>query len=208
MRNLISIVASLTIITTVCGLALGAIYEGTRERIEEQVLINKQIPAVEKIFVKAGNDLLTDRRTYEVGQNKKAWRLLFPGRRDKAGEPFGVAFESSAKGFGGDIGVMVGFDLTKNTIAGVAVTTHSETPGLGAKAQTDPAFGEQFRDLPIDTTFAVKQDGGGIDAISGATVTTRGVCKAVSEAAEFFQEHSDEIKALIREPAPERGGGQ
>jgi electron transport complex protein RnfG len=120
MRNLLFIIVSLTTITTVCGLALGAIYEGTKERIEEQVLINKQIPAVEKILTDAKNALLPDRRTLEVGQNKKAWRILFPGRREKGGEPYAVAFESSAAGYGGDIGVMVGFDLAEKFSVGPA----------------------------------------------------------------------------------------
>ena len=51
-----------------------------------------------------------------------------------------VAFESSGKGFGGDIGIMVGVNTADDRIIGVGVTTHSETPGVGAKAKTDPVF--------------------------------------------------------------------
>jgi electron transport complex protein RnfG len=80
---------------------------------------------------------------------------------------------------------------------GVAVTTHSESPGLGARAKTDPSFVEQFRGLPVTELPKVKADGGKIDAISGATVTSRGVCATVAHAMEIYKR----LKTTIAEKA-------
>ena len=55
-----------------------------------------------------------------------------------------VAFETFGKGYGGDIGLVVAFDVADDKIYGVGVTTLSETAGLGSKAKEDPKFAAQF----------------------------------------------------------------
>ncbi len=200
MGKLLSIVASLTIITSICGLALGALYEGTRERIALQVLENKQLPAAQRVLPEATNDLLAEHRVLDLGAKNR--HVIFHGSREKTGGPYGVAFEvTSSKGFGGNIGVMVGFDLQTGDVLGLFVTTHSETPGVGAKAAADGAFVRQFGGLKQGTPFQVKQDGGTVDAITGATITSRAVCDALNSAVTFYAEHGDEIGALISSDA-------
>ncbi|MDZ7580730.1 MAG: FMN-binding protein [Deltaproteobacteria bacterium] len=73
---------------------------------------------------------------------------------------------------------MIGVNLEDDKIVGVGVTTHSETPGLGSRAKTDPAFTAQFSAKPLKETFKLKGDGGQVDALSGATLTSRGVAAA------------------------------
>ena len=80
-----------------------------------------------------------------------------------------------------------------SVLVGVAVTTHSETPGLGSRAKDDPSFAGQFKGLPIKDPFSVKPDGGQIDAVSGATVTSRGVCGAVSASSAVYFRLKDEV---------------
>ncbi len=211
MRNLLSIIISLTVITSVCGLALGALYEGTRERIEEQILINKQLPAAKKVLAEASNDLLAERQTLKVSEQRKTWRVIFPGKRQGKQTPYGLAFESiSKKGYGGKIGVMVGLDVASGDLIGIAITTHSETPGIGARAATDDAFAKQFQGVSPETNLRVKQDGGQIDALTGATATSRAVCDAVQGALSFYNDHSEEIGRLVggAGPASEGGGGR
>jgi electron transport complex protein RnfG len=113
------------------------------------------------------------------------------------GQAKGVAFETSGKGFGGDIGVMMGVDLETGQLLGVGVTTHSETPGLGARAKDDPSFGAQFKGMSLDSPFSVKADGGQIDAVSGATVTSRGVAAALNDGAKVFNELQSKIKEEV-----------
>ena len=102
------------------------------------------------------------------------------------GKADSVAFESTGKGFGGAISMMVGVNIADDKIIGVGVTTHSKTPGVGSKAQTDPAFSKQFKGMVLKDEFKVKPDGGKFDALSGATVTSRGVVVAVTEAAKIY----------------------
>ncbi|MCK4728497.1 MAG: FMN-binding protein, partial [Desulfobacterales bacterium] len=97
------------------------------------------------------------------------------------------------KGFGGDIGVMVGVSLETDQMIGMGVTTHSETPGLGSRAKDDPSFRAQFKGLSISEPVKVKPDGGQIDAVSGATITSRGVCQGVTDSAGFYSRLKPEI---------------
>lgn len=203
MRSLVSMVISLTVISTICGVALGGLNAVTAPIIEEQSLRNLQVPAVELALPDARNDLLEDRVTLEVGEDEL---VLFPARREPGGEPYAVAFQQVGTGYKPGLGVVVAIDPTKNQVAGIAVSSHAETPGLGARAKEEPFLRDQFRGLPLETTFALKQDGGGIDAISGATTTSRGVCKAVTDAVAFYREHEEEIRRLVSGSG--EGGGR
>lgn len=82
---------------------------------------------------------------------------------------------------------MVGVNTTDDKIIGIGVTTHSETPGVGSRAKSDPAFAAQFRGLPFIEEFKVKADGGQVDAVSGATVTSRAVSAALTDAAQVYK---------------------
>jgi len=115
------------------------------------------------------------------------------------GEPQALVFETSGKGYGGDVGLMVGLKLKENTLMGVGVTTHGETPGMGAKAKDDPGFVAQFKGLPLDKPFKVTNDGGQINAISGATITSRAICTATNEAVEIYNELKPQIDEKIKE---------
>lgn len=88
---------------------------------------------------------------------------------------------------------MVGINLETDTIIGVRVTTHSETPGIGSRAKDNPSFVSQFSGKGMDTNFAVKADGGAIDAMSGATVTSKAVSVAATQAKEIYRKLKPEI---------------
>ena len=96
------------------------------------------------------------------------------------------------------IGVMVAVNLDSDEIIGIGVTTHSETPGLGSRAKTEPSFSEQFKGLSINDPIKVKSDGGNIDAISGATITSQGVCAAIMASAGIYKRLKDEIVKNIK----------
>jgi electron transport complex protein RnfG len=83
----------------------------------------------------------------------------------------------SPKGYGGNVWLMVGL-LPDGTIHNVSVLEHHETPGLGTK-MAETAFIDQFIDKnPASFTLEVKKDGGDIDAISGATISSRAFAQA------------------------------
>ena len=88
---------------------------------------------------------------------------------------------------------MVGINLKDDKIMGVGVTTHAETPGMGAKAKSDPAFVAQFKEQPVDKAIKVTSDGGIINAIGGATITSRAISAAATEAGELYNKLKDQI---------------
>lgn len=95
----------------------------------------------------------------------------------------GYAIEVAPSGFGGTVSMMVGVDRA-GQVLGVRVISHSETAGLGAVAAASTAKGQSFREQFIGTSgiLAVSKDGGSIDSISGATITSRAVTEGVNAA--------------------------
>jgi electron transport complex protein RnfG len=173
----------------VSGGLLAYVKDGTKDKIEFQQLTFVKGPAIKEILKGATNDPITDRFKLKDGDTEQSF---FVGVFD--GKPQIVAFESSGKGYGGDIGLMVGVNLEDGKIVGVGVTTHSETPGVGSRAKTDPTFVAQFPGQPIAETFKVKADGGQVDALSGATFTSRGVAAALTEAGEIYEKLKPQIE--------------
>ena len=93
----------------------------------------------------------------------------------------GYTAEGTCKdGYGGDITLMVGFKKDKKTVISYKVLAASETPGLGMKLKT-PEFADQFKGKD-GTSLKVKKDGGEIEAITSATITSRAVCRAIADA--------------------------
>ena len=83
-------------------------------------------------------------------------------------------------GYGGDIVLMVGFRKDAKTVISYKVLSANETPGLGMKLTT-PEFADQFRGKD-GSSLKVKKDGGEIEAITSATITSRAVCRAIEDA--------------------------
>ena len=93
----------------------------------------------------------------------------------------GYTAEGTCKdGYGGDITLMVGFKRDRKTVISYKVLAASETPGLGMKLKT-PEFAGQFAGKD-GRSLKVKKDGGEIEAITSATITSRAVCRAIADA--------------------------
>ena len=188
MKEIIKMLVVLTLISGVCGYLLASVRSMTKDRIEEQVLLNVKGPAVKKVLADSTNDLIKDRKEIAINNTKN---IIFVGKKD--GKTWAFAYEVSAKGFGGNIGVMVGFDPKSDKLTGVAITTHKETPGLGSKVTQD-TFTGNFRSKAITAKFSIKSDGGIIDAVTGATISSRGVCEAVRAAIKDYGNVKSQIK--------------
>ncbi|MDX2441240.1 MAG: RnfABCDGE type electron transport complex subunit G [Desulfobacterales bacterium] len=193
MREMIKMVVVLTLLCTFSGGLLAAIRGGTKEKIEYQQLKFVKGPAIKAILEGSSNDPIVDRFKIKDG---KIERSFFVGIFD--GKASAVAFESFGKGFGGDIGLMVGVNIEDDNIIGAGVTTHNETPGVGSRAKSDPGFAAQFKGSSIKDTFKVKTDGGQVDAVSGATVTSRGVTVAATEAGKIYKKLKPQIAEKLK----------
>jgi Na+-translocating ferredoxin:NAD+ oxidoreductase subunit G len=193
MREIIKLFIIVTIFSAVSGLALAAVRDFTAARIELQELTYVKGPAIKEIMTGSTNDPITDR--FKITDGKKQIDV-FTGEFD--GKKNTIAFETTGKGFGGNIGIMVAFNVEKDELAGIGITTHSETPGLGSRAKTDPYFRTQFKGMSINKAIKVKPDGGDIDALSGATVTSKGVCAGVNNSIEMYKKLKTEILKNIK----------
>jgi len=95
-------------------------------------------------------------------------------------DKLGYAFLATGKGYGGGMYILVGLE-EDTTLKGISIVSQVETPGLGNKI-TESYFTDQFAGLSIDEV-ARRQDGGQVDTITGATMSSTAVIKAVSETA-------------------------
>ena len=115
--------------------------------------------------------------------------LIVAHKATKDGEVVGYAIESQTKnGFSGLVRLMVGFD-TKGTILNVNVLEQAETPGLGAKMteEGNPLLASiQGKEAP-KTKLLVKKDGGDVDALTAATISSRAYTEAVARAYSVFK---------------------
>ena len=95
----------------------------------------------------------------------------------------GYAVEVTPSGFNGTVTMMVGVD-TSGKVLGISVVNHTETAGLGAVAAADTAAGNAFRGqfAGMSGSVSVTKDGGQVDALTGATITSRAVCTGVNAA--------------------------
>ncbi|MBO7683217.1 MAG: RnfABCDGE type electron transport complex subunit G [Kiritimatiellae bacterium] len=166
MKKVLSLVASLTAISGVCAAVLAYVNEITRDPIAE-MKVKQERDAVKAVMPK-GTANVEDKGGFHVGT-------------DAAGKVVGYAAKGmDAGGYGGDIVLMVGFRADKRTVECYKTLAASETPGLGMNLNT-PEFSSQFggRD---GSSLSVKKDGGEIEAIAAATITSRAVCRAIADA--------------------------
>lgn len=109
----------------------------------------------------------------------------FEGLSD-SGEVLGYVFQTAAKGYGGDIVVMVGV-LSDGTVAGVSILSISETAGLGMNAK-NASFLQQF--VGKSGTIGVQKNGSSdteIQALTGATITSKAMASAVNQALALYE---------------------
>ncbi len=194
MRELLKMIIVLTVICGCSGLVLSFTNQATLEQRENQLLTYVQGPSIQSALAGRDydNDPIQDRLSVDLGKDDKGdpvTMTVFPARKD--GQMVGLAYASSGMGYGGEIGVMVAFDKD-GKLSGIGIMTHSETPGLGARIQ-EPGFTEQFRGLDTKEGVRLSQDGGRINGISGASLSSKGVASAVDKAAELFPRVKEEV---------------
>ena len=136
-----------------------------------------------------------DKLTAEKTQ--KAIELVLPGGGESVDFPAtdlvskvyasdtGYAIEVTPGGFDNTITMMVGVDKAGNVL-GISIISHTETAGLGAVAAAETPAGVAFRDQFVGQSgsVSVTKDGGEMDAITGATITSRAICVGVNAALE------------------------
>lgn len=180
--SLLWMVVSLGVITMTAAAVLAYVYTVTKEPIS-QVEKNKKVEAIAGVVPRFDNDPMAD-----------AWidgatgLTVYPATL--RGELVGAAVESySPDGFSGEINVIFGFDIN-GTVTGYSVIKHAETPGLGAKMEQwfrDPAAHRSVIGLnPGQCRMEVSKDGGEVDGITAATISSRAFLDALRRGYEAF----------------------
>ncbi len=184
--SLVNMVLSLGIITVVAAAALAGVYTATKEPIT-QAKAEKQKSAIGQVLpdIHFNNNPADEAAEVTVDGETVT---VFPARQD--GELVGMAVEShDANGFSGLITVMYGFDPSGN-ITGFAVMQHAETPGLGSKM--DEWFSNPAHTViglnANSANLIVSKDGGDVDAITAATISSRAFLRALTLANQASQQ--------------------
>ncbi|KAA6348273.1 Electron transport complex protein RnfG [termite gut metagenome] len=121
----------------------------------------------------------------------------------------GTAVESVALGFGGELKVLVGFDVEGN-IYNYSLLSHSETPGLGSKASVWFKEGNKGSIKGLNSgikSLTVSKDGGDIDAITASTITSRAFLSAINKAYAAYKGNADGITSATQKAEPDISDG-
>lgn len=173
---------SLTLISLVSSACLGFVFEFTKGPIELSNL-NKKVDAIKKVVPEFNNNPYNEMFRLATGEGDSL--DVFPAKKDDVITGYAVTTYTK-KGFSGNITLMAGF-RPDGTIINITVLEHKETPGLGTK-MTEPKFRDQFKDKnPSEFKLKVKKDGGPVDAITAATISSRAYCDAVQRAYNTIQ---------------------
>lgn len=192
-----NMILSLLLISAVMAAALGFVYSVTKEPIEKANKA-KEIQAIKEVLPAFNNDPTLEVKVIEG-------LTFYPASKD--GKNVGVAVKTyTEKAFSGRFDMMVGFN-PDGSIHNTVVLDQKETPGLGTKMK-EPKFKDQFNNLNIGTLngkeVKVKKDGGSIDAITAATITSRAFCDGVQKAYSLYKKN---FTAQDTDSVPMNDGG-
>ena len=169
-KYVLRLALTLFAIAAIVALALAAVNMVTAPAIEK-LNAEKTQKAIEAVLPGGFDEEITDYAD-ATGLVSKVYR----------GEA-GYALEVKPGGFDNVITMMVGVDFDGNVL-GISVVSHTETAGLGAVAAAKTSAGEAFRGQFVGQSgsVTVTKDGGQIEAITGATITSRAICVGINAA--------------------------
>lgn len=196
----LAMVRTLGLVAAVCGALVVAAYQGTLAAVEanrRQALeraVFQTVPGAVRMraFVATPTGIVPAEGVPAAAGER------FYAAYDARGRLLGIAAEAAAFGYAGEVRVLYAYDPAREAITGLTVVAHKETPGIGDKVLSDAAFQANFRALdarlnaertalahPIRVVrHGAKRAPWEIDAIAGATVTSRAVGKAVNASAQ------------------------
>ena len=191
MKKLESTITNMVVVLVGVALITGSILAYVNHVTEEPIRQQAEKTLADGIKAVMGGVELTVAKDDTVRQTVSGKEIIFVIHEtvgtDK--QPLGAAVESTTGGFGGDFKILVGFD-NDGKILGYTILQHSETPGLGAKA--DKWFQKDGKGCvigknPATDNLTVKKDGGDVDAITASTITSRAFLLAVNQAYQAYK---------------------
>ena len=197
-----AMITTLGLVAMLCGLIIVSAYEGSLPAVQEnrrialERAIHKVLPGAEKIV--AWHALPGGQIAPAIGGTVPAGALFFHAAYKKDGQLLGIAAEGVGKGYADQVRVMFAYSATCQCIVGMSVVAMRETPGIGDKIITDPTFLANFKalDARLNAELSAlahkvtavkngsKTEPWQIDAIAGATITSRAVGRAINDTAQ------------------------
>ncbi|MDP2794776.1 MAG: FMN-binding protein [Sulfurisoma sp.] len=200
----VAMIRTLGLVSAICGLIIVGAYQSTfdavaaNKRIATERAVFKVIPAAKSIaeFV-----ALPTGGVQKVGAgDTAAGAVKFFAAYDEKGQLAGIAAEGAARGYADTVRIMFGYSPDCQCIVGLGVVSMRETPGIGDKILTDKEFLANFVKLDArlnadlsalahevkTVKHGTKTNPWQIDAIAGATITSRAVGKAINDAAQVL----------------------
>jgi len=177
-----NMILSLLVVTLVAGISLGFVNDLTKGP-KAQAKLERKIKALKLVLPEFTNNPVAEMQVVKSDKVKDSVEIYPAYSND---DLVGTAvIGSSEKGFSGLIKIMVGFK-PNGTIQNIEVLDQKETPGLGTKMK-DEKFIKQYRDKnPSQYNLKVTKDGGKIDALTGATISSRAFSESVQMAYDEF----------------------
>ncbi|MDR0316324.1 MAG: RnfABCDGE type electron transport complex subunit G [Treponema sp.] len=178
MKHIIKPALSLFFIATIITTLLAFSYNRTLEPIAAQI---------RKMQEKTMKEIMPEASGYREIPVEKTGNIVRVFEGLKGGEITGYVIELAPPGYSGAINMMAGISKAENKITGMRVLRHTETPGLGALAVKEN-FYRKFDGKNLTPLKVVKNSPGAdeIEAMTGATITTRAITNAVNEAIEWY----------------------
>jgi electron transport complex protein RnfG len=179
-REMLKLGLVLAVVSAVTAGGLAAVNSAVKATIEE----NNRLEAVRK-----RQEVFPAARDFEA-RTIDGREVFFA--KDATGASLGTVVTAGPRGYAGLIGMTIGIKLD-GTVAGLAISKldQTETPGLGVKV-TAAAFRDQFRGKDADGV-RLKKDGGTIDGITAATISSRAVANGVRDALEWYRGHAAQL---------------
>ena len=195
-----NLVRTLGLVSTICGLIIVGAYQGTYDA----AAANRRLALERTVFnvIPAAKTMVEWQATPQgirpAGGEQAAGAVKFYATYDEGGALAGIGVEAGAKGYADVVRILYGYSYDCQCITGIGVVSMKETPGIGDKIITDKEFLANFKALDVKlnaelTALAnevkvvkhgTKTSPWQIDAIAGATVTSRAVGKAINDSAQ------------------------
>lgn len=179
----------LTLVCMVSGGVLALVYHVTKNPIARAEAKAKE-KALRIVLPEETVEIKTESFSYEEEE------VEIQIAKNKDGQTIGYALESkTTKGYGGEIIFLVGFDKS-GKIRTYKIMKHQETPGLGDNLTTEQ-FKNQFSGRDLENfQFKVSKDGGDVEAITAATISSRAACEALEKALQILKGYKDKNQIM------------
>jgi electron transport complex protein RnfG len=187
-KNMVLVLCAIALFSSLSVASINALTAGKLAGVRLQ----NQLKAIRDVLPAFDNNPMEESDTLVTTDGGTL--VLFPASR--GGEPVGTAVKTySNNGYSGQIWLMVGF-TPDGVVYNYTVLEHKETPGLGSKMNVWFAGGNKgdvTGKIPRDKALRVSKDGGEIDAITAATISSRAFLEAVNRAANALAGYTDAV---------------